>query len=210
MGRSQPGCRQDTEGEVVRGGAHRRRWFGWSLKGGEDSGSGQRAGDQSEQRRRRPRWGLSQPRACYGNFCFQEWLPEEFVGRISQLDTQSPVTKINGERPTPLWSRLFDVVRVSRVQVWGRLADIIISTPTSSLPPSLKVKHLFILFLPSLTRGDGSGRTLGAEDTGLWALTPPPHWSLSGRQQAARLPGSPQLSRGPAAAPSPVLHPPEL
>ncbi|XP_004370070.1 pyridine nucleotide-disulfide oxidoreductase domain-containing protein 2 [Trichechus manatus latirostris] len=25
----------------------------------------------------------------------QEWLPEEFVGRISQLDTQSPVTKIN-------------------------------------------------------------------------------------------------------------------
>lgn len=51
MGRSQPGCRQDTEGEVVRGGAHRRRWFGWSLKGGEDSGSGQRAGDQSEQRR---------------------------------------------------------------------------------------------------------------------------------------------------------------
>ncbi|XP_006880260.1 PREDICTED: pyridine nucleotide-disulfide oxidoreductase domain-containing protein 2 [Elephantulus edwardii] len=25
----------------------------------------------------------------------QEWLPEEFVGKISQLDTQSPVTKIN-------------------------------------------------------------------------------------------------------------------
>ncbi|XP_006831293.1 PREDICTED: pyridine nucleotide-disulfide oxidoreductase domain-containing protein 2 [Chrysochloris asiatica] len=25
----------------------------------------------------------------------QEWLPEEFVGRIAQLDTQSPVTKIN-------------------------------------------------------------------------------------------------------------------
>lgn len=49
---------------------------------------------------RQPLEGLSHPQAFHGNFSFQEWLPEEFVERISQLDTQSPVTKINGKRHT--------------------------------------------------------------------------------------------------------------
>lgn len=39
------------------------------------------------------------PRPFHGTF-FQEWLPKEFVERISQLDTKSPVTKINGKRHT--------------------------------------------------------------------------------------------------------------
>lgn len=65
--------------------------------------------------RRKPLWG----QAFHGNVCFQEWLPEEFVERISQLDSRSPVTKINGKRQTPLQGCLFDSVCVSNVQVWG-------------------------------------------------------------------------------------------
>ncbi|XP_074195347.1 pyridine nucleotide-disulfide oxidoreductase domain-containing protein 2 isoform X1 [Rhinolophus sinicus] len=36
------------------------------------------------------------PQVTFLKLTPQEWLPEEFVERISQLDTQSPVTKING------------------------------------------------------------------------------------------------------------------
>ncbi|XP_037352511.1 pyridine nucleotide-disulfide oxidoreductase domain-containing protein 2 isoform X2 [Talpa occidentalis] len=35
------------------------------------------------------------PQITFLKLAPQEWLPEEFVGRISQLDTSSPVTKIN-------------------------------------------------------------------------------------------------------------------
>uniref|UniRef100_A0A2K6FHI7 Pyridine nucleotide-disulfide oxidoreductase domain-containing protein 2 n=1 Tax=Propithecus coquereli TaxID=379532 RepID=A0A2K6FHI7_PROCO len=35
------------------------------------------------------------PQVTFLKLVLQEWLPEEFVERISQLDTQSPVTKIN-------------------------------------------------------------------------------------------------------------------
>lgn len=51
--------------------------------------------DQSGQRKKATTWGFRILRP-HGTF-FQEWLPEEFVERISQLDTQSPVTKINGK-----------------------------------------------------------------------------------------------------------------
>ncbi|XP_023382561.1 pyridine nucleotide-disulfide oxidoreductase domain-containing protein 2-like isoform X2 [Pteropus vampyrus] len=45
--------------------------------------------------RKQPRGGLGHPRGFHGNFSFQKWLPKEFTERISQLDTRSPVTKIN-------------------------------------------------------------------------------------------------------------------
>jgi hypothetical protein len=41
---------------------------------------------------------LGYPQALHRSLSFQEWLPGAFVKRISQLDTQSPVTKINGKR----------------------------------------------------------------------------------------------------------------
>ena len=90
--------------------------------------------------------GPSHPQACYGNFCFQEWLPEEFVERISQLDTQSPVTKINGKRHTPLWSHLFDGIGVSRVQVWGKLTYVIISIPDLQPAPQFESEPLVHTF----------------------------------------------------------------
>lgn len=58
----------------------------------------------------------------------------------------------------------------------GGLTYIIISIPDHRLPPDWKEKHFFILSLPTwVSRVTGrEGGSQGAEDIGLWDLTPPP------------------------------------
>lgn len=53
--------------------------------------------------------------------------------RISQLDTKSPVTKINGKRPADCRAVSFDIIRVRNLPVWENLTYVIISIP--SPPP---------------------------------------------------------------------------
>ncbi|XP_011906823.1 PREDICTED: pyridine nucleotide-disulfide oxidoreductase domain-containing protein 2 isoform X7 [Cercocebus atys] len=48
-----------------------------------------------EQRKKAASLGPWTSGGFHGGFSFQEWLPEEFLEKISQLDTRSPVTKIN-------------------------------------------------------------------------------------------------------------------
>nr|XP_007961990.2 pyridine nucleotide-disulfide oxidoreductase domain-containing protein 2 isoform X5 [Chlorocebus sabaeus] len=51
--------------------------------------------DLPEQRKKAASLGPWTSGGFHGGFSFQEWLPKEFLEKISQLDTRSPVTKIN-------------------------------------------------------------------------------------------------------------------
>lgn len=136
------------------------------------------------------------PQAFHRALSFQEWLPGAFVKRISQLDTKSPVTKINGKRH--LVHLPFDTVCVGNSKS-GKPSHTVFSF---SCPPSLS----YFQTSGPLARQAGCDYGGGVQGWGPDLTS----CLLSGCGQAAKLPGGPQCSQGSSAATSSVFHSPEL
>lgn len=135
------------------------------------------------------------PQAFHRALSFQEWLPKAFVKRISQLDTQSPVTKINGKRW--LIASAFDSI-CGGISKSGKPSH----SPLPALTPSLS--SLTSGPLPGQAGCHYRGRTLQGWGPNLT------FWLLSGCGQVAKLQCGPQCPQGPDTATSSVFHPPEL